>query len=197
MQDQWNQRYKDEIYFYGLEPNPQFKQFIDQTKPGKILLPAEGEGRNAVYAASKGWNVTALDYSNEAQQNALLLAKKHKVNIHYHIEDINTYQPTQNTYDCIACVFLHLPSIQLKHIYKHLLSALKPDGTLFIIGFNKAQLKLSSGGPKNEDWLFSTELFNSIFQPYNIIKNENIETHLSEGKGHKGPAKLTVAQIKK
>ena len=63
MKEFWDSRYREKEYAYGIEPNEFFKEFIDNNNPGKILLPGEGEGRNAVYSASKGWQVDAFDYS--------------------------------------------------------------------------------------------------------------------------------------
>ena len=62
MKEFWNERYSQEAYAYGTEPNAFFKSRIDQLSPGKLLLPAEGEGRNAVYAATKGFEVSAYDW---------------------------------------------------------------------------------------------------------------------------------------
>lgn len=77
----WNKRYETNDTVYGIEPNEYFKSFIDSHKPGSILLPAEGEGRNAIYAAKRGWKVDAFDFSAVAQQKALLRAKQEKVHI--------------------------------------------------------------------------------------------------------------------
>ncbi|HEY0354603.1 MAG TPA: hypothetical protein VGC29_00285, partial [Flavisolibacter sp.] len=79
----WNKRYADNNWVYGVQPNRFFKQFIDSHKPGRILLPAEGEGRNAVYAAKKGWTVDAFDFSVVARQKALQLAENNNVHINY------------------------------------------------------------------------------------------------------------------
>ena len=76
MKDFWNQRYAEEEYAYGTEPNAFFKAQLDQRTPGRLLLPAEGEGRNAVYAAKKGWEVVAFDQSDAGQKKALKLAKE-------------------------------------------------------------------------------------------------------------------------
>ena len=74
----WNENYGNKEYIYGTKPNVFFKEQLDKLKPGKILLPAEGEGRNAVYAASKGWSVTAFDISEIVHKKALQLAKEKK-----------------------------------------------------------------------------------------------------------------------
>jgi len=72
----WDHRYSENEYAYGTEPNSYFKAFIDTHLPGKVLLPGEGEGRNAVYAALKGWEVTAIDQSIEGLKKATALAEK-------------------------------------------------------------------------------------------------------------------------
>jgi len=76
MIDFWNARYAAAEYAYGTEPNAFFKAQLDQLTPGRLLLPAEGEGRNAVYAAKKGWEVVAFDQSDAGQKKALKLAKE-------------------------------------------------------------------------------------------------------------------------
>ena len=75
MKDFWNERYANEEFIYGTEPNDFFKQQLDKLQPGKLLLPAEGEGRNAVYAASKGWDVKAFDMSDKRQGKSLEIGK--------------------------------------------------------------------------------------------------------------------------
>ena len=77
----WNSRYSAEEYAYGEEPNAFIKQQLDNLIPGKILFPAEGEGRNAVYAAKLGWNVEAFDLSTEGREKALSLAAQNGVDI--------------------------------------------------------------------------------------------------------------------
>ena len=65
----WDERYSSEEYVYGTEPNQFFKEQIDKiTVPGKLLLPGEGEGRNAIYAARSGWQVDVFDQSRTAKE---------------------------------------------------------------------------------------------------------------------------------
>ena len=73
MKEFWNQRYQNEEYVYGKEANVFFSEQLQKLEPSTLLLPAEGEGRNAVFAAKLGWEVTGLDYSEEAKKKALKL----------------------------------------------------------------------------------------------------------------------------
>jgi hypothetical protein len=88
MQQFWDQRYQESEWVYGEAPNAFFKAFIDQQPPGTLLLPAEGEGRNAIYAASKGWTVEAFDFSPVAREKALAGAAAKGVKIRYDLQDI-------------------------------------------------------------------------------------------------------------
>ena len=85
MKQFWNDRYSEEEFIYGVEPNEFLKLELDKIPTGSILLPAEGEGRNAVYAASKGWNVTAFHYSEAAKVKTTLLAEKMNVKLDYEL----------------------------------------------------------------------------------------------------------------
>ena len=103
----WNQRYGANENVYGYEPNEFFKEQIDKLTPGTLLLPADGEGRNGVYAATKGWDVTAFDFSEVARNKALEFAGKMNVEIDYTVADINSY-PFPRQFDVIALIYIHL-----------------------------------------------------------------------------------------
>src|SRR6187402_1933393 len=95
MRQFWDLRYAENETVYGYKPNKHFKLFIDLHKPGTILLPAEGEGRNAVYAASKGWKVDAFDFSEVAREKALNFAQREKVAINYELKNIADFKATK------------------------------------------------------------------------------------------------------
>ncbi len=133
----WDERYADSDFTYGKEPNVIFKKYLAQIPKGKILFPAEGEGRNAVFAATLGWDVYAFDISQEGKNKAEKLAKDRGVDINYTITDFEHYIASENFFDCIALIFTHLPTPIRKASYQHLLQFLKPGGSLIVIGFSK------------------------------------------------------------
>jgi cyclopropane fatty-acyl-phospholipid synthase-like methyltransferase len=188
MQEFWNQRYAEEEYAYGTKPNAFFKSQLDQLKPGKILLPAEGEGRNAVYAATKGWNVFAFDFSEEGKKKADKLAERLGVTIKYKVAGFDQIDYKANYFDVIALIFAHFPVQLRKLFHQKLQSLLKEDGTLILEGFSKKQYNLSSGGPKNIDMLFTS---GQVKRDFNQIKKAKIfdgEVMLNEGLYHQGMA---------
>lgn len=188
MKEMWNQRFQGETYIYGQTPNQQFKTFIEKLTPGQLLLPGEGEGRNAVFAASLGWQVTAVDFSEEGRKKALLLAEQNHLKLDYVLSPVEEYQPASNRYDAIACIFLHMPPSLRHRTYQQLMKALTPGGQLLVVGFSKEQLRYNSGGPKNEDWLFAAQELEEEFNGLEVITNREQLITLDEGPFHTGQA---------
>ena len=88
--DRWNERFSRPEFVYGEQPNDYFKEQIEKLPAGKILLPAEGEGRNGVHAAKLGWKVSAFDISAQGKNKALKLAEKNKVTLDYQVDEIQS-----------------------------------------------------------------------------------------------------------
>ena len=156
----WNQRYSEPEFAYGEAPNVFLKTQIDLLAAGKILFPAEGEGRNAVYAAKLGWEVAAFDTSEAGQKKAFVLAEKNGVAIDYIVNSFDNlpYQVAQ--FDAIGLVYAHFPAHLKSNFHKQLSTYLKPGGKVIFEAFSKKHLEHSSinpkaGGPKNVEMLFS------------------------------------------
>jgi len=188
MQNQWDERYARQEYIYGTEPNKFLKEKLATLKPGRILFPAEGEGRNAVYAATLDWNTDAFDQSIEGQKKAFQLANQKKVSINYSIQSLNEWSPEPDQYDCIALIFVHLPEGLRKQVHKAAIEALKPGGILLLEGFTINQLPRSSGGPKNIELLFTAEQIKNDFADLPDIVIAETQIILDEGPLHQGLA---------
>ncbi len=197
MENIWDIRYGKEEYFYGKEPNNYFKQEIGKLPPGKILLPGEGEGRNAVYAATLGWDVYAIDMSEAGRQKAFKLASEKGLNIRYEICNLQTYQYPVNEFDAVAIIFAHFPSKSKPGIYARLLASLKSKGIIIIESFSKKQLGRSSGGSQNIDLLDDMEELKSYLADFDIIESSDIQLELCEGEYHRGLADVIRIIAKK
>ncbi len=185
----WDQRYAENETVYGYQPNQYFKLFIDLHKPGKILLPAEGEGRNALYAASKGWQVDAFDYSEVAREKALSQAEANDVVINYEIKDVTQFVAIEQ-YDAVALIYLHLPPDIRKSFHREIVKALKPGGFLLLEAFAKEQATLDSGGPRDPEMLYDAASICNDFQFLHQISCEQKEIILKEGDYHQGKAAI-------
>ena len=188
MQNQWDERYARQEYIYGTEPNKFLKEQLSLLKPGRILFPAEGEGRNAVFAASLGWETDAFDQSVEGQKKAVKLATHKGVTINYYIQSLNDWNPEPDQYDCIALIFVHLPDGLRQHVHNAVVRALKPGGTLLLEAFTLNQLPRTSGGPKTAELLFLEEQITSDFKDLIFTTFAETQSMLNEGPLHQGLA---------
>ena len=185
----WDQVYDTEEFKYGTEPNVFFAENIKLFPPGKILFPAEGEGRNAVFSAQQGWDVTAFDQSIIAQQKALSLAREKGVEIEYLHGGFEEMPFHEASFDCVVLVFAHFQAH--RELYHQIVSYwLKPGGIVLLEGFSKAQKGKTSGGPKNPEVLFSEEELRSDFQAVAKMKIAETTIDLNEGRLHNGKAEV-------
>ena len=187
MQQFWDQRYAENKTVYGYEPNKFFQHFIDNHKPGTLLLPAEGEGRNAVYAAAKGWQVDAFDFSGVAREKALQYAREENVSINYELKNIADFKAGKK-YDAIALIYVHLPDGLRKKFHQEVYGSLNPGGFLILEAFAKEQAQMESGGPKDVTLLYDAPSLCNDFPFLHMINCGQKEIVLFEGGYHKGKA---------
>lgn len=190
----WNNMYGTDEYLYGVRPNEFLQSCLEELPIGKILLPADGEGRNSVYAASQRWEVQAFDISEKGRNKALKLAGNKGVNIDFFIADFSNPQLAPDTYDAVALIYAHMPREVRLAGFEHVKNYLKPGGTLIIEAFSPNHLKLGSPfGPKTNQITYSIEELQTVFSTFDILQLEEITIQLDEGR-HKGPG--TVVRMK-
>jgi len=203
--EMWDQRFGLDEYAYGREPNQWLKIRIESMTPkpnAQALFPADGEGRNAVWAATKGWKAEVFDLSKEGMKKCFLLAEAHQVTVDYHIDDLVTRSFEQEKYDLIACSWFHTPSVIRKRHMPRMLHSLNPGGHFVMEGYHQSQLPLSSGGPKSLDLLFDLDLLlaemTGEYAPKMDIMHASVETTvLDESDLHRGEARVVRLHLTK
>lgn len=183
----WSSRYSENEIVYGKQPNQYFKKFIDSHRPGSILLPAEWEGRNAVYAAGKGWKVDAFDFSEEAKQKADGLSAKMGVAINYWLQDMENFRANKK-YDAVGLIYIHLPGNNRRAFHREIYNSLLSGGYLVLESFAREQIHLKSGGPKEVSLLYDAPTICGDFPFLHILSCGQREIELNEGEFHKGKA---------
>lgn len=189
--ERWDTRYSSEEFAYGETPNNYLKEQLEKLKTGKILFAAEGEGRNAVFAAKLGWTVSAFDISAEGKNKAILLADKNNVSIDYQVGEIQNLNFINDRFDVIALIYAHFPANLKSSIHQILDKYLDTGGIIIFEAFSKNHLDYLAknekvGGPKDIESLFSMDEIKSDFPCYEVIELEEKEIELSEGKFHNG-----------
>ncbi len=190
----WDERYSQQGYVYGTEPNEFFRSQLPLIEPGSIVLPAEGEGRNAVYAARSGWSVFAFDQSVEGRNKAVALAATHNVNIIYEVADALTVQLPQQKFELLGLFFAHFPAQHRNKIHSRFISSLQPGGKIIFEAFSTEQIRyqkqFGSGGPQQKEVLFTAGDVENLFAGCDMLLLEEKEIVLNEGEFHKGKASV-------
>ncbi|CAD0219217.1 class I SAM-dependent methyltransferase [Chryseobacterium sp. D764] len=187
----WDERYSSEEFAYGTKPNNYLREQLTLLKPGKILFPAEGEGRNAVFSSTQGWQVSAFDISANGRNKALQLAEQQGTTIDYQVGELSTLNYQEQQFDAIALIYAHFPGDIKSSIHQMLNQYLRKGGFIIFEAFSKSHLKYIAknekvGGPKDIESLFSIEEIKADFPDYNIIELEETEIELNEGLFHNG-----------
>lgn len=197
MKDFWNERYAETAYAYGQEAN----DFLKAQEIGtalKVLCLAEGEGRNGIYLAKLGNEVTCVDYSEAGLEKTQVLAKQNGVDVTCICEDLGEMPLQANTWDVIVAIFAHFPKAVKSHIWPQIYAALKPGGKFIMEVYDQEQLRFGTGGPQHSDLLYSKdELQELLVGDYQSVQIEKVYREVHEGTYHNGAsATLQVLAIK-
>ncbi len=188
-QEFWNRRYSEAGFAYGTKPNLFLVSKSKLLEPGmNILAIGDGEGRNGIWLAEHGMEVTIIDQSEIGLHKARHLAAEKNVVIQTICEDLMSWEWPVNTYDAIVSIFVHFGQTERPTVHKSILEALKPGGWLIMQSFNRDQITRNSGGPKNVDMLYTTEMLARDFSGLSIEELEETEADLDEGVYHHGSA---------
>ena len=186
MNDFWNERYAQEGYAYGKAPNVFLQSQLGFISKGTLLFPAEGEGRNAVYAAEQGYETHAFDLSIAGQEKALALANERQVTLHYAVGPLETLGYQEASFDGLVLIYAHFPAAVRKAYHQQLVSYVKEGGTVIFEAFSEAQLHYTSGGPKEVAMLFTEAAVREEFPSLNFTYLDTVVVDLDEGPYHQG-----------
>ncbi|WP_041617321.1 methyltransferase domain-containing protein [Spirosoma linguale] len=194
--NKWEERYRQEAYAFGIAPNAYFQQQIDKLVPGAILLAAEGEGRNAVYAAKLDWDVSAFDISQEGQKKALRLAEQNGVTMTYQVGELPDLQYRKGQFDACALIYAHFPAAIRAQYHRLLDSYVRVGGIIILEAFSKNHLayrlnNTNVGGPTDLANLISMEDIRADFANYGVIELVEEVINLNEGLYHRGQGAVT------
>ncbi|MBI1225090.1 MAG: methyltransferase domain-containing protein [Bacteroidetes bacterium] len=186
----WDDRYGQSEYVYGTHPNDFFKEQLEAIPtPGKLLLLAEGEGRNAVFAAEHGWQVTAVDFSENGKAKATALAESRGLRLDYHVGDVTQFDfEKYGPWDVIGLIYSHFPADVRAKVFPKCLTSLRPGGQIILELFTPEQLNYTSGGPKDLDLLYTADQARTDFAQAKTLYAEELVIELDESKFHRGPA---------
>jgi len=195
-QEFWNSKFSRDGFLYGIKPNTFIASKIKLLpRNSQVLCLGEGEGRNAVFFAKKGFDVTAIDASDIGLSKLQERALENNTKIKTICMDLNEWDRSHE-YDVIVASYLHMYKDERTSLFKKIEDSLKEDGYFIGEFFSSKQLNYSSGGPKDIDLLYTVDDFKNVFTSCEKDIKEQV-TILDEGKGHQGEACVIRVIIKK
>jgi SAM-dependent methyltransferase len=197
-QKMWDERFAQAEPVYGEQPNAYLRAQIHRLTPGcKILVPGDGYGRNGLWLASQGFQVSTVDLSPVGVERARKSAQAAGLAMTIEEADLATWTWPVGEFDSVASIFLHLPPDLRTQIHAQMLAALQPGGLLLIEAFTPAQLKHSSGGPKQVELLYTAEILRKDLIGADVLELLEVEIDLDEGRMHRGPAAVVQGVFRK
>jgi len=173
--EDWNSRYAQKELLWTAEPNRRLAVEAGGLEPGRALDVACGEGRNAVWLAERGWQVTAVDFSDVALGKGARLAETRGVEVDWVVADILEYAPDPGAFDLVVVLYLQLPHEQFVRALRHAADAVAPGGTLFVLGHDTTNLVDGYGGPKDAAVLFTPEEVTDALEGLVVERAEKVE----------------------
>jgi SAM-dependent methyltransferase len=157
----WDERYRSHTAVWSGRPNPQLVTETADLAPGAALDVGSGEGADALWLASRGWQVTAVDFSTTALQRGAAHAEALGADvierIHWVHADLTIWAPTEGSFDLVSAQFIHLPAQQREALFHRLAVSVTPGGTLLVVGHHPTDLQTTMPRPNMPDLFFTAE----------------------------------------
>jgi SAM-dependent methyltransferase len=185
---EWDVRYSGEDYIYGTEPNAFLAEVAEGIPPGPVLCLGDGEGRNGVWLASLGHDVTSVDSSAVGLAKALRLAQARGVTLRTVHADLEDYVIEEGAWAGIASIFCHLPSALRSRIHAAVVRGLGPGGVFVLEAYTPDQPALGTGGPQDPDLLVSRDALVRELAGLDLQRCVEVRRAVVEGRMHRGIA---------
>lgn len=183
----WDKRYASDEYVYGVKPNDFLKECVSKLpQKGRALCLAEGEGRNAVFLAECGFEVTAVDSSTVGLQKAERLASSRGLSIQTHHADLADFDLGSNQWDLIVSIFCHVPIEIRQRLHASVNGALVPGGSFVLEAYTPEQIAYGTGGPPVADLMMDLMSLYTELEGLSIVQALEQVRDIQEGCLHNG-----------
>lgn len=188
----WNKKYSEREWVWSPEPTTALVETLIDLPAGQALDLGAGEGRNSIWLAAKGWQVTAVDFSSVGIEKGQQIAKKQSLDINWRCHDLEDFTAATDSFSLLIWVYVHIPNSLRQSIWTRLLSSLKPGGHFIYIGHDPANIGRGAGGPQNAEVLASRDDVCSDLQGFQILESKLIERPYGTDPGHGGQTNATA-----
>ena len=192
MSELWNEKFGQVDFLYGTHPNEFLVSQVYRLTPGsRVLVPGDGEGRNGVWLAEQGFDVTTIDYSAVGCDKARQLADERDVSLAVHCADLTEWAWDEDDFDAVMLIYLHFEPDARRDVYRKAVDVLRPGGLIIVEMFHPRQLDYQSGGPKRADMLVRASDLTADLRAVEWLILAEGKVLLDEGPGHNGPGFVT------
>lgn len=195
----WDQRFGAPGYLFGTEPAAFLQAEAGRITPGaQVLCVADGEGRNSVWLARQGHDVTAFDASPVAVDKARALAKAAGVTVALHTADADAWGWQAGAFDAVVAIFIQFAPPALRdRIFAGMARTLRPGGLLLLHGYAPRQVGYGTGGPGAAENLYTLEMLRAAFPGWEVLHEADRDAEIHEGTGHSGMSALIDFVVRK
>jgi SAM-dependent methyltransferase len=182
--ERWDERYAARECVWDVTPNQFVERYLTGLTPGRAIDLAAGEGRNAIWLARQGWQVTAVDFSRVGLDKARRLAIDHGVEAAVELveADALVYEPPARV-DLVVIAYLQIPSAQQRVVLEHAAAWLRPGGTLFIVAHDRTNVQSGHGGPADPDVCYDVATTAESLPRLDIVSAEVVRREVETDDG--------------
>lgn len=189
----WNARFAEEGWAYGTAPNDFLAEVADRIPKGRVLCIGDGEGRNGVWLATRGFEVTSLDQSRVGMEKAARLAEERGVPLTTLVADLDGFDFEPKGWSGVVTIFCHLPSALRRRVHRAAVGALAPGGAFVLEAYTPEQLEYKTGGPPVRDLLVTPDDLRGDLEGARIERLEQTVRLVREGRFHDGQSSVVRA----
>ena len=188
----WDARYAASDLVWSAEPNQFLVAEVEDLPPGRALDLACGEGRNALWLASKGWDVVAVDFSQVGLDKARTIAERRQLEVEWIRGDVTTDRPPAGIFDLVVVAYLHVRRAQLETVLAHDADALAPGGVLVLVGHDATNLTEGYGGPQDPGVLYGPDDVAAALRALVVDKAERVRRSVETEDGPRNAIDVVV-----
>ncbi len=193
---EWDRRYAGAELVWTAEPNRFVVAELQDLAPGRALDVAAGEGRNAVWLASRGWQVTAVDFSAVGLDKGRRLAQARGLAIDWVHADVRDYQPEAASFQLVLVAYLQLHESELDGVLRRAATALASGGVLLVVGHDVTNLTEGTGGPPDPAVLYTPESITRSLGGLTIVRAERVRRPVATADGDRNAVDTLVRAIR-
>jgi len=182
----WDKKYGRDGYLYGTAPNDFLRDHLSVLPKGRILCLADGEGRNSVYLAQQGFDVTAVDQSAVGIEKGRALARDAGVDLQFVVADLADFDMGTARWAGVVSIFCHLPPTLRRDVHNRAAIGLAAGGVMLLEGYRAEQLQHDTGGPPVSELMHKLDDLRRDFNGFEFRHLANVEREIFEGNGHRG-----------